>query len=104
MSLEDVRAIEQPLMRCSQARTKGTQHSPFVMGQSMPILIVLSGKSLEMIITRLNGTLFWSLFLVRKHVRGEVLKDTAAIRTSAPVIPHSRAAARAGSTPGSVSG
>ena len=78
VSFEDVCAIEALLGSTSAAGTEAADHGTFVVGQSVPILVVLSREAFCVVFACWNGTLFWALVLMSKHVCLEVLEVPAA--------------------------
>lgn len=68
MPFEDVRAVEGFLCRGPGAWAEATHHRPFVMGQRVAVLIVLSCEALDVVFTRLDWAFLRALILVRKHV------------------------------------
>ena len=64
MSLENIGTIEALLRRGSIARTEAAHHGALVMGKSMPVLVILSRESLDVVVTCLNGALLRALILM----------------------------------------
>lgn len=83
MSLEDISAIERLLGRRSRAWTETTDHCSFIMSQCMPVFVVLSGKTLDVVVTSLNRAFLWSLVLVGEHMSFQVLEDLSTLRICA---------------------
>ena len=49
------------------------------MRECVPVFIVFSSKSFDVIFTRLYGALLWSLVLMSQHMRLQVLEGSAAV-------------------------
>lgn len=86
MSFEDIGSVEALLCGRAGARAKTADHGALVMGQSMSILVVLSGKALLVVFTCQDGTFLWSLGLVSQHVCFQVFEDFAAISMGASTL------------------
>jgi hypothetical protein len=68
MSLEHIGAVERLLERGAGTRAEGTHHNSFVVGECVPVLVILASEPLGVVLARLDGTFLWTLFLVREHV------------------------------------
>lgn len=60
VTLEDICSIEALLRRRARAGAESADHSTFVMRQGMTVLIVLSCKSLLVVLARCDGAFLWS--------------------------------------------
>lgn len=83
VALEDVCTIEALLRGGPRSRAEPTDHVSFVMGQSVPVLIVLASEAFLVISAGRNWTFLGSLRLVGKHMRFQVLEGSAAVRMRA---------------------
>jgi hypothetical protein len=76
MPLEYVGTVERLLSRGTGARTEPTYHGTFVVRQGVSVLVVLPGEPFVVVFASSDGALLWSLGLVGKHVRLQILEDT----------------------------
>lgn len=79
VTLEDVRSVERLLGGRARAGTETTHHCPFVVGQGVSVLVVLSCKTFDVVVTGLNRALLWPLSLMGQHVRLQVFEGFPAV-------------------------
>ena len=79
MLFKNVDAVERFLARRPRTGTETADHRAFVMCKHVPIFIIFSTKSFDVIFTRLYGTLLWSLVLMSRHMGLQILEGSATI-------------------------
>lgn len=80
VTLEYIGSIKRFCERRADPGAEWTDHCSSVMRESMPVFIILTSKALGVILTRLDGTLLWPLFLMREHMGCQIFENTPAIR------------------------
>lgn len=74
VAFEEVCTTKRLFCGRTTTRTKATDHSTFIVTQSMTILVVLPSKSLDVIITGLNRAFFRSFVLMSHYMRFEIFE------------------------------
>ena len=84
MSFENIRSVEALLHRRARAWTKTAHHSPLVVGQGMPVLVVLARKPFLVVLAIQDRALFRAFRLMGKHVCFQILENSSTVwmRTS----------------------
>lgn len=80
MALENIGPVEALLGWGARAGTEAAHHSSFIMGQGVPILIVLAGEALVMVSAGHDWALFRTLGLMCEHMRLEITECSPAVR------------------------
>lgn len=86
MPLEDVCAVEAFLSCAAAAWTETTHHCTLVVCQSVSVLIVLPGETLDVVFATGNRTLLRSLVLMSEHVGLEIFDVSSARRDGADAL------------------
>jgi len=86
MSLEDVRTVERLLCCGSGAWAEATDHVALIMSKGVPVLIILSCKTFDVVITIDDWAFLRSFILMREHMRLEILENFAAIQVCATAL------------------
>lgn len=79
VALEDIRPIERLLRRGPRARAEAANHGPFVVGQSMSVLVVLARESFDMVLACNDRAFLGSFRLMGEHVGLEIFEDSSAV-------------------------
>jgi hypothetical protein len=79
VALEDIGTVERLLVGGPRAGTEATHHCSFVVGQGVPVLIVLPREPFDVVVTCLDWALLGTLILMRQHVCFQVFEDLSTV-------------------------